>query len=120
MHGDKLHPLRVGYFTLHHMKSATIVNIIGILLEIVGVGILSRFDFKTHTVNEARSSLRETYLVEQYQAAVDGTQYESSTHEQYVQALESQNGLGNAEFKFALYLMGVGMICQLVAAYLGD
>ena len=68
------------------MKCATIVNILGITLEIVGVAILSRFELKAHILAEAENLVRPTVFAEMYQAATQAKEYEPSTQEQEVQA----------------------------------
>lgn len=102
------------------MKNATIVNIIGIALEIVGVAILSRFELKAHILAEAENLVRPTVLVEIYQAATQAKEYEPSTQEQEVQARRSVPALSATGFRVALFFMAIGMVCQLAAACLGD
>lgn len=102
------------------MKSASVLNLVGISLQFIGIAVLSRVDLNTYSLEVSTGALRPTLLTEAYEDAKSGKGYEPSTQELYVQTLEGRKRPSVALFRGALLVVLVGTGLQFIGAWLSE
>jgi hypothetical protein len=93
--------------------------VFGAVSQLAGFVVLARIDFKAWQAAKARENVRPDQLLEIYQSARDGVQYESSTQELEAAELELRASKASTRLKFGLGLACLGAIFQLLAALFG-
>ena len=91
--------------------------VIGALLQVIGFGILFwRVDLKLKRADEVAGRIRSTHLLEIYEAAKRGREYEpSSTEEEARRLAEGANSTGKM-FRLGSAFAGFGALLQLIGA----
>jgi hypothetical protein len=96
------------------------LNVFGVGLQLIGLLLLSRLDYSEHALSSAKSQIRNTQLIEIYQAAKDDKPYERSTQELEVEQLTLIADGNKKWFKLGLGLIIAGTTMQLIGTILGD
>ena len=96
----------------------TYLNIIGIVLQILGVIVVSRLNIFQHNLAVSESEIPDTYLSDLIDANLTDQPYVTPASVMRHQSLERSVSpvASRSKFRLSLLLVGVGMALQLVAA----
>jgi len=95
-------------------------NIVGIILQIIGVLILARSDALARQIDAAYQSIPGNPLVDAYEAAKEGKAHTPTEEEKNYMTLEANTDAHKALriFKTSLLFVILGMVTQLVVEIL--